>query len=221
MIKEFLSNEEGFLSSNYTRTLKKYYTQEMAELLFVMHGLSIKAKLVLDIARWAEAENNTTQEFYKGFLERRPEYSNLILRGDVRHVTVLHEMRHHTSITELATQGLFGREMAARVFDFSVKGDSRLPEGVFPNSDRYSYEFSGVHPYESVSWWKNSPNSKHAHAFMRYGTAATLRRFFHETTVSGYNSPEILESIYLSMDVSREHERNVPPDAVAQEGPNT
>lgn len=50
IIKEFLFNEEGFLSSNYTEILKKYYPIRFAERLYVLHGcaLSTLAQSVLD-----------------------------------------------------------------------------------------------------------------------------------------------------------------------------
>lgn len=68
ILKEFLLNEEGFLSSNYTETLKKFYPLDFAEHLYVLHGttLSLLAKLHLSNS----AYNNNRGRRQKNFLDK-------------------------------------------------------------------------------------------------------------------------------------------------------
>lgn len=47
ILKDFMDNEEGFLSTKYVNILKKYYTEEFAEKLFVLHGVLISSSAAL------------------------------------------------------------------------------------------------------------------------------------------------------------------------------
>lgn len=49
ILKDFMENEEGFLSTKYVNILKKYYTEEFAEKLFVLHGVLLNSSATLGL----------------------------------------------------------------------------------------------------------------------------------------------------------------------------
>lgn len=207
IVKEFVRNEEGILSSNYVRILKKYYTAEIAEKLFILHCLAIKSGLVS--SAYTRNEDDVLQ-VTPGNLENSLTGSYEV----TRHITLYTGAYSGTNahLVNVSLERLFGSSIGYH-----------LNKQDWYHSCRYidsSSELSGGHDhmffyagFPERSYLKCSYDKAHKEAIVRFGNAATLQRFFHEGYVDGYNAQGVLESLYDSMDLSRDQQTSDAADA--------
>tara|TARA_Y100000114_G_C11761858_1_gene330224 strand:+ start:1256 stop:1978 length:723 start_codon:yes stop_codon:yes gene_type:complete len=207
IVKDFIRNEEGILSSNYVGILKKYYTAEMAEKLFILHCLAIKSGIVS--RAYTRNEDGVMQ------VDSRSLEYQLTSSHQVKRYITLYVGEHDSTnayLIKRSLERLFGSSIS-----YSLNNQSLYRECQYMDSSAgVSIDHDGLFYCVGLperSYLKCFHDKAHKEAIVRFGNAATLQRFFHEGDVGGYNATSVLKSLYDSMDLSREQQTSDAADA--------
>lgn len=209
IVKDFLSNEEGFLSSKYVNTLKKYYTLEIAEKLFIYHGLCIKGY---------------TKDYHeRNYGTRSVSVSTMPHVSPVaRFVTLCWSLegkrpeRCTSSWTPVnwVVEELYGRNLkSVNHYGLAQRGDDRLNSQADYSLREYlrfqkGLAIASVTPYDA--YVDNVPEHLKAlhrrdfSSICKHATADTMQAFFHHPSTIGYNGGVLLGDIFR--DIHENHE---------------
>ena len=207
IVKDFIRNEEGILSSNYVGILKKYYTAEIAEKLFILHCLAIKSGIVS--RAYTRDEDGVMQ------VESRNLENQLTSSHQVERYITLHVGEHDSTnayLVKRSLERLFGSAVPYSLVSQRLYRECHYMDSLSEVSADHEDLFVSVR-LAPRNYLKGSYDKAHKEAIVRFGNAATLQRFFHEVDVGGYNATSVLESLYDSMDLSREQQTSDAADA--------
>ena len=190
IVKDFVHNEEGFLSHTYTNILKKYYTADVAEKLYVFTGLMIKKVL----KSWIAKDYQTDPVAFKEGVARR--FGHRI--QTLRFITVAPTLNGNRANTN--------RDNVHRAL------------GELWNSPGFFVDRLDIHPGGAVTtactqvgvyaisrhdgqscWMKAIDPTDDFAAIYDYATADTLQALFHHPQLVRYAGDRTLGNLYRNM----------------------
>ena len=203
IVKDFMGCEEGFLSSKYTDVLKKYYTVDFAEKLYVFHGMLLKAIAVRKFTSTHENMMRPTQStdtwakaikegLFFSFAAHAKDIDDLerakIESGDgvsVDRPRTLVEMGPTVNVIDIGEAScMYFRQPQITPAEAAVP--SALMGNVF-----------GLASRRCSTWLPTcTHNWDHMTTIRNKSSANALQAFFHMRDVSGYDGSRTLEELY-------------------------